>query len=64
MRPGRTSTKDEEKRQWIEDMKALKSDGIQIVSYRDIKIKRDDGFISGDVIISVKYNDDIYEVKL
>jgi len=64
IRYGVELTKEEEKKQWIEGMKKLKNDGIEIVSHRDTVIKSDDGFTCGYSIVEIKYDNKLYEFTL
>ncbi|WP_010250022.1 zf-HC2 domain-containing protein [Acetivibrio cellulolyticus] len=57
-------TEEEEKKQWIEGMKKLKNDGIEIISHRDTVIESDDGFTCGYTIIEIKYDNKLYDFKL
>lgn len=53
------------KEQWILRMKKIKEDGIKIVSYTNINtIKREGYYKVQEVIVSVDYNDEIYEFTL
>lgn len=52
------------KEKWIEGIQKLESDGIDFVSHRENDIKTDDGFTSGEVIISIQYEGVIYDFRL
>lgn len=57
-------TAEEEKSQWINGMKKLKNEGIEIVSHRETVIETDDGFTCGYTTIEIKYNNKLYDFTL
>lgn len=57
-------TAEEEKIQWINGMKKLKNEGIEIVSHRETVIKTDDNFTCGYTAIEIKYNNKLYDFTL
>lgn len=61
---GSLLSEQQERKKWISDMNKLKSEGIEIVSHRKNGIVSDDRFNSGNIIISVRYNNHVYEFDL
>ena len=45
-------------------MKKLKDEGIEIISHSENNIITDDRFTSGDVAVSIKYKDTVYDFRL
>lgn len=65
--PGRhegTLAEEDEREKWISEMNKLKDEGIMIVSHRKNDISTDDGFTSGNIVVSVRYEDRIYDFNL
>lgn len=58
------NNKEEAKKQWVSGMQSLRDDGIEIISHSNNRIKTDDGFTSGFVNISVKYNNITYPFRI
>lgn len=55
---------DAAKKEWIAGMEKLKDEGIEFVSHKENDILTDDGFTSGYVIISIRYEDKVYDFRL
>lgn len=51
-------------KQWIDNMQKLKNEGLEIISHRKNDISTDDRFTSGEVIISTRYEDTVYDFRL
>lgn len=63
-RYGAFKSEEQAKGEWVKGMQELKNQGIEIISHRRNDIKTDDSFTSGDVIVSVSYDDKTYDFTL
>ena len=61
---GNIGSDDKAQKEWAKGMEELKNEGIEFVSHKNNDIVTDDGFTSGEVIISVQYKYAVYYFKL
>lgn len=45
-------------------MQKLNEEGLEFISHRDNSIKTDDGFTSGYVVVSIRYEDKVYDFRV
>jgi len=55
---------DKAQKEWAKGMEELKNEGIEFVGHKNNEIVTDDGFTSGEVIVSVQYKYIVYYFEL
>jgi len=55
---------DEAKKEWIAGMQKLREEGIEFLSHSSNNIITDDSFTSGTVVISIRYEGQVYDFRL
>lgn len=55
---------EEEKELWISGMNRLKEKGIDFISHKAMRVRTDDSFTSGSVILIIKYKERTYDIHL
>lgn len=63
-RYGGIEDKEEARNEWVSGMEELTKDGIEFLSHKHNNITTDDGFTSGYVNVSIKYNNELYDFIL